>query len=336
MLRNYVLGRKVIPLLKSGKSLKWLAFLALSLFLSGCGNMTVLDPKGPVAASQAWLIWFSIGFMLLIVLVVFVLLTIILVKYREREDHKGYQPDIEGSHKLEIIWTVIPVIIVIILSVPTIMTIFELEEAPEATAHKEPLVVHATSVNWKWIFSYPEEDIETVNYLNIPTDRPILFRLTSADSMAALWIPQLGGQKYNMAGMETQLYLQADEVGTYDGRNSNYTGDGFAQHTFEVHAMEQADFDGWVEDLQENAPELTQEEYDKLMVPGTSSEMTFSSTHLDWVDHSLDAEYAVNAWERMGYVPLNPHSRAGKAYEMPQLSQSETGEIEGFEASESE
>ncbi|WP_260682059.1 cytochrome aa3 quinol oxidase subunit II [Alkalicoccobacillus porphyridii] len=322
-------------MLKSGKSLKWLAFLSLCLFLSGCGNMRVLDPKGPVAESQAWLIWFSIGFMLLIVLVVFVLLTVILVKYREREDHKGYQPDIEGSHKLEIIWTVIPVIIVIILSVPTIMTIFELEEAPEATAHKEPLVVHATSVNWKWIFSYPEEDIETINYLNIPTDRPILFRLTSADSMAAMWIPQLGGQKYNMAGMETQLFLQADHVGTYGGRNANYTGDGFAQQTFDVHAFEQEDFDSWVEETQENAPELTPEEYDKLMVPGTSTEMTFSSTHLDWVDHSTNAEYALDAWDRMGYIPLNPHTRAGKAAEMPHVSQLETGEleIEGLESS---
>jgi cytochrome aa3-600 menaquinol oxidase subunit II len=322
----------VIPLLKNGKSLKWLAFLALSLFLSGCGNMTVLDPKGPVAESQAWLIWFSIGFMLLIVLVVFILLTIILVKYRERDDHKGYQPEIEGSHKLEIIWTIIPVIIVIILSVPTIMTIFELEEAPAATAHKEPVVVHATSVNWKWIFSYPEEGIETVNYLNIPTDRPILFKLTSADSMAALWIPQLGGQKYNMAGMETQLYLQADHEGTYAGRNANYTGEGFSEQKFDVVALEQGDFDAWVEETQSDAPELTQEEYDKLMVPGSASEMTFSSTHLDWVDHSTDAEYAINAWERMGYEPINPHSRAGKAYEMPALTQSDSGEIEGFES----
>jgi cytochrome aa3-600 menaquinol oxidase subunit II len=292
----------VIPLLKNGKSLKWLAFLALSLFLSGCGNMTVLDPKGPVAESQAWLIWFSIGFMLLIVLVVFILLTIILVKYRERDDHKGYQPEIEGSHKLEIIWTIIPVIIVIILSVPTIMTIFELEEAPAATAHKEPVVVHATSVNWKWIFSYPEEGIETVNYLNIPTDRPILFKLTSADSMAALWIPQLGGQKYNMAGMETQLYLQADHEGTYAGRNANYTGEGFSEQKFDVVALEQGDFDAWVEETQSDAPELTQEEYDKLMVPGSASEMTFSSTHLDWVDHSTDAEYAIKAWEPVKHM----------------------------------
>lgn len=76
-----------------------------------------------------------------------------------------------GNTFLEVVWTVIPILIVIALSVPTVQTIYSLEKAPEATKDKEPLVVYATSVDWKWVFSYPEQDIETVNYLNIP-DRP--------------------------------------------------------------------------------------------------------------------------------------------------------------------
>ncbi|MFZ4452883.1 cytochrome aa3 quinol oxidase subunit II [Salibacterium aidingense] len=265
---------------------------------SGCSDMTVLDPKGPVGESQRDLIVFSIIMMLFIVAVVMVALTYMLVKFRERPDRgdKDYDPNHEGNTKLEIIWTVVPLIIVTALSVPTVITIYQLEEPPESSSDKEPLVVHATAADWKWFFSYPEQDIETVNYLHIPTDRAIEFRLSSADSMASLWIPALGGQKYNMAGMETKLYLQADEAGTYQGRNSNFTGTGFAEQTFDVHAEPAEEFESWVEETQQNAPELTQSEYDELLSPGLLEEMEFSSTHLEYVDHGkMDgSDYLIN------------------------------------------
>ncbi|MRX71174.1 cytochrome aa3 quinol oxidase subunit II [Bacillus lacus] len=284
--------------------------MVLSVFLlGGCSSMAVLDPKGPVAAQQKDLIMLSIYFMLFIVIVVFVLFTFIVFKYRERPDNMAYEPpEMEGSKILEIVWTVIPVIIVIALSIPTVQVIYSLEGPPKETAHKEPLVVHATSVDWKWVFSYPEENIETVNYLNIPTERPILFRLTSADAMAALWIPQLGGQKYNMSGMETQLYLQADEPGVYQGRNANFTGQGFSGQRFEVTAKPEDEFEAWVEETQATAPELTEDQYELFMLPGETGLHTFSSTHLDFVDHAHDAEYAMNARDKHG-VHVDPHGK---------------------------
>ncbi|MBY6038135.1 cytochrome aa3 quinol oxidase subunit II [Fictibacillus nanhaiensis] len=280
--------------------------------LSGCSNMVVLDPKGPVGEQQKDLILYSIGFMTFILLVVYGLFAFIVYKYRDHKNHKGYDPDNEGSHLLETIWWVIPIIIVIALSIPTVKTIYSLEGPPEETKDQKPLVIHATSVNWKWVFSYPEQDIETVNYLHIPEDRPVLFKLTSADSMASFWIPALGGQKYAMAGMETELYLQADEQGTFEGRNSNFTGEGFTDHTFEVHSLTDDAFDKWADETKSGAPELTKEQYDKLMLPGHVKEMTFSSTHLEWVNHADEADYAVKTRERLGYEPKVPHSKEAK------------------------
>lgn len=231
----------VIFLFRAFKPLLLIAMLAVVFVLGGCSDISVLDPKGPVADQQKDLILLSIGFMLFIVGVVFVLFTIILVKYRDRKgkDSGNYKPEMHGNTFLEVVWTVIPILIVIALSVPTVQTIYSLEKAPEATKDKEPLVVYATSVDWKWVFSYPEQDIETVNYLNIPVDRPVLFKISSADSMASLWIPQLGGQKYAMAGMLMDQYLQADKVGTYEGRNANFTGEHFADQKFNVKAVTQ-------------------------------------------------------------------------------------------------
>ncbi|WP_304981319.1 cytochrome aa3 quinol oxidase subunit II [Alkalihalobacillus sp. AL-G] len=279
--------------------MKWLSLLPLGLilFLSGCSELAVLDPKGPVARSQKDLIMFSIIFMLLIIVVIFGLFTYMVVKYRDRpgRGNKDYDPNIHGNTKLEVVWTIIPLIIIIVLSVPNVQTLFELEKPPEKASDKEPLVIYATSADWKWFFSYPEQDIETVNYLHIPTDRAIEFRMSSADSMQALWIPVLGGQKYTMAGMETKLYLQADEPGVYKGRNANFNGEGFTKQTFEVYAESDETFSEWVKETQNNAPDLTQDKYNELLKPGLLNEMTFSSTHLQWVHHGMmeGRDYAI-------------------------------------------
>lgn len=292
------------------------SLMVLTLVLSGCSNLEVFDPAGPVAESQRDLIYYSLYFMAGIIIVVFTIFTVFVIKYRaNRKGRKpeDYQPEMHGNMKLEIVWFLVPVLIVIALSIPTIKLLFELEEPPESSADKEPLVVYATSADWKWIFSYPEEDVETVNYLNIPTDRAIEFRLSSADSMASLWIPRLGGQKYTMAGMENVLYLQADEEGTFLGRNSNFTGEGFAAQTFEVNAVNQDEFDSWVENVQETEPKLTQEKYDEILAPSLSEEMTFSSTHLDWVDHGKNEhrEYSVERHEEKYEEELDLHNHPG-------------------------
>ncbi|MFQ3544820.1 cytochrome aa3 quinol oxidase subunit II [Halobacillus rhizosphaerae] len=269
-------------------------------FMSGCSALPVLNPKGPVADAQKGLIYWSIILMLIIVAAVFVLFTVILVKYRERPGMEDGDPeDIEGNKWLELLWTAIPIVIVILLAVPTVTTIYKLEKAPVSSKDQDPLVIRATSADWKWFFSYPEQGIETVNYLHIPEDRAVKFELTSADSMAALWIPQLGGQEYNMAGMMNELILQADHPGVYDGRNANFTGKDFAKMTFKVHADTQEDFQSWVKDKQQNAPKLTQDKYNELLLEGLVKKSTYSSTHLQFVDHAKQPGYAVEVRKKL-------------------------------------
>ncbi|WP_175990359.1 cytochrome aa3 quinol oxidase subunit II [Bacillus sp. Marseille-Q1617] len=268
------------------------------IFSSG-SEMIILDPKGPVGQVQKDLIMLSIYYMLGIMIVVLSFFTFILLRYRS--SRKGdYRPEMHGSTKLEIIWTLIPVLIVIALSIPNTKALYELKEAPKATAHKEPIVVHATAVDWKWIFSYPEEGIETVNYVNVPEDHPILFKVTAADSMASFWVPQIGGQIYGMPGMVNDLYLQADEPGTYAGRNSNFTGEGMTHQKFDFVAMEEGKYEKWVQDVQANEPKLSEKQYEQLILPGHVEKMTFSSTHLSIVDHGKNSEYAFAIREKYG------------------------------------
>ncbi|MBD8070588.1 cytochrome aa3 quinol oxidase subunit II [Bacillus sp. PS06] len=273
------------------KSFRYIMFSVLLLLtttmLSGCEKLLIFDPQGPVAKSQADLIIFSIVFMAIVVLVVFVLFGYIIWKYRATDKNKDYEPPHEhGSKLLEALWIGIPIVIVVALTIPTVITTYKLEEIPEDYKDVEPITIHVTSADWKWIFSYPEQNIETVNYFNIPAGTPVQFKMTSTGTMQSFWVPALGGQKYTMANMETELFLLADKPGSYLGRNTSFNGEGYAHMEFEVFAQTQEDFDEWVSEVRATASDLTEEEYNKIIEPGLVGRMTFNGTHLDWIDHS--------------------------------------------------
>ncbi len=268
--------------MKKKLSLMLVALSALAL-LAGCEPLTVFNPKGPNAETLSNTIILSIITMAFILLVVYVLLAFMLTKYRASKASADYEPPHEeGSHLLEITWTVIPIIIVAFLAVVTVRTTSTVEAQPAGYDDKEPLVIYASSSNWKWHFSYPEEGVETVNYVNIPVDRPIEFKLYSFGPITSFWIPQLAGQKYAMSDMLTTIHLAADEVGSFMGRNSNFNGRGFAEMEFEAQSMTQEDFDKWVADVRAKEAPLTEEKFDELLEAEHVGRQSFSSTHLDF------------------------------------------------------
>ncbi|MGZ9585756.1 cytochrome aa3 quinol oxidase subunit II [Paenibacillus marinisediminis] len=265
------------------KGLLLTVLLSLLVLLTGCEPLTVLDPMGPQAETQAKVIIFSIISMATVLLVVYVLFVVILTKYRASKAAPDYEPPHEeGSKWMEITWTMIPVIIVAVLSVVTVQTTTAVEKVPVGYEDQKPLVIYASSSNWKWHFSYPEEGIETVNYVNIPTNRPIEFRMYSYGPITSLWIPQLGGQKYAMSDMVTKLNFVAEQEGSMMGKNANFSGKGFASMEFETLAMSPAAYDEWVKDVKKTAPELTEDEFNTLLDTEIVGRKSYSSTHLEF------------------------------------------------------
>ncbi|MFT9599078.1 cytochrome aa3 quinol oxidase subunit II [Mesobacillus sp.] len=265
--------------------LKWsllTGFFIIVTVLTGCEPLMVLDPKGPVSKIQADIIMISVWTMAVVVVTVMVLFAVMVWKYRASKQRKDYEPPhIEGSVKLELIWTAIPIIIVAFLSVVTVKGTYGVEAIADEY-EKEPLVIYATASNWKWNFSYPEEDIETVNYVFIPTNRPVEFRLYAYGPMASFWVPQLGGQKYAMEGMVNKLTLAADFPGEYSGRNASFSGEGFAEQTFNVQALSQDEYEQWVDEIKATAEPLTEKKFNELLKPGRLGQLTFTGTHLDF------------------------------------------------------
>ncbi len=264
--------------------LRLIGLFTIVTMLTGCDPLLVLDPKGPQAQVQAKDIMLSIGIMSFIVLVVFVILAYMLMKFRASKQSPDYKPPhIKGSTMVEVICVGIPVLIVAYMSIISVQSNYKVESTPEKYKDEKPLVIYASTSNWKWHFSYPEEDIETVNYLYIPAERPIEFKLYSYGPITSFWIPQLGGQKYAMADMVNTLHLAADMPGEFMGRNANFNGKGFAENTFNVTAMTHDEFDAWVKEVKETADLLTEEKFNTLLEPGHVGQSTFNGTHLTFL-----------------------------------------------------
>lgn len=254
-------------------------FLLMAVMLSGCGEQfIVLDPKGPIGESQKDLIYISTILCAVVIVPVLILTAVIVWRYRDKPASKAsYKPNWEHSTKLEITWWSIPIVIILILAVITVKYTYALEPSKPIESEKEAITIQVTSLDWKWLFNYPDEGIATVNYIKIPEDVPVKFQLTSDTAMNSFWVPQLGGQIYSMSGMAMTLFLQADEQGSYFGSGANFNGKDFAQMTFKVDAVTDEDYNAWIDEVKATSPALTTEGFEKLTEPGSSGVQLFSS-----------------------------------------------------------
>ncbi|AUW94913.1 cytochrome c oxidase subunit II [Sulfobacillus sp. hq2] len=238
--------------------------LAIGLSVSGCGNdFVILHPAGPVAASELNLIEITAATMIVIILLVWVLFGIALVRFREKPGNQApYRPLWDHNRALELGVIAVSVVAATIIAIPTWNKTFALDRIP---AGKTPIVIDVTSLDWKWLFEYPGQHIATVNYIDVPTNRPVLFELTANSPMNTFWVPQLGGMEYTMPSEVLPLWLEASKPGLYWGRSGNFSGSGFVHMTFDVHAVSQAAFDTWVHTVRTTKPPMTMADYRQLL-----------------------------------------------------------------------
>ena len=222
-----------------------LPFLGM-LLLSGC-NWTLLDPKGQVGIEQKNLILIATGLMLLVVIPVIIMTLAFAWKYRASNKAATYTPDWSHSTKIEAAVWIIPILIIIALGYVTYHSTHKLDPYRPLDSDVKPVQIDVVALDWKWLFIYPEQGIATVNKIVFPANTPVNFRVTSDAVMNSFFIPQLGGQIYAMAGMQTHLHLLADEPGVFRGFSANYSGYGFSQMRFKAHSVTEPEFAQWVE-----------------------------------------------------------------------------------------
>jgi cytochrome o ubiquinol oxidase subunit 2 len=143
-----------------------------------------------------------------------------------------------------VVWG-IPLLVILLLGGVAWIGSHDLDPYKPLQSSTKPLEIEVVSLDWKWLFIYPDQKMASVNQLVVPAGVPFHLTLTSASVMNAFFIPQLGSMIYTMNGMTTQLNLQADTKGVLHGLSSHFSGDGFADMNFETHVVSMEDFSAW-------------------------------------------------------------------------------------------
>jgi len=239
--------------------------LLVMVLLSGCSHSLpgLMNPQGPIAEAQNQHFWFVVIVTLIVVLPVIIQTPFLLWRYRYRG--KGvYRPHWDMSRWLDITMWGVPVLVVVILAVVLWRQTNELDPYRPLESDRQPLQIQVIGFDWKWFFIYPEQDIATMGQLVLPEDRPVAFRLTSASVLQTFFIPALGSQIDVMNRMVTKLHLQADNTGSFQGKNMQYNGSGFHHQRFMTRVVDDAQFDDFVAQAQHDGYRLDQQRFNQL------------------------------------------------------------------------
>lgn len=266
--------------------LLFLAAIAVSALYISNHEIAVLDPKGLIGEKERDLIITSSLLMLIVVIPVFIFALVFAWKYRETAKAR-HEPDWEHNYIAEYCWWGVPLVIVAILAVLTWKSSHELSPFRPIESDKKTLQIQVVALDWKWLFIYPEQGIATVNFVQFPEKTPINFQITSDAPMNSFWIPQLGGQIYAMPAMRSNLYLIANEPGSFRGCSANISGDGFAGMKFTAKATSEEDFDKWVQSVRQSGKNLNLDEYNELLKPSQFNPIAYYSLAkqdlFDWI-----------------------------------------------------
>jgi cytochrome o ubiquinol oxidase subunit 2 len=244
--------------------LRVIAGLPAVWLLASCRSAGVLDPQGPISWAERLILFNATAIMLVVVLPVIVLTLAFTWWYRASNARAAYQPDWSYSGHIELVTWSIPAMVVILLAAVGWIGSHQLDPALKLRADAKPIRVEVVSLDWKWLFIYPDQQVAAVNQLVIPSGVPVEFLLTSATVMNSFFVPQLGSQIYTMPGMTTRLNLLAARPGDYPGLSANFSGDGFSDMRFLVHAVPATEFASWLARTREAGPALDADAYSQL------------------------------------------------------------------------
>ncbi|HVW68690.1 MAG TPA: ubiquinol oxidase subunit II [Steroidobacteraceae bacterium] len=242
------------------------ASLVLAM-LEGCSG--VLSPVGPVGSAERIILVDSLAIMLAIVVPTVVATLAFGWWFRATNTRARYMPEWAYSGRLELIVWSIPALVVFFLGGIAWIGSHELDPARPLPGTAKPLEIDVVALDWKWLFIYPGQGIASVNELVAPAGIPLHLRITSASVLNVFFVPRLGSEIYAMHGMTSQLNLQADRPGVYPGLSAQFSGDGFPDMSFAMHAVTPAQFTDWAATTHASGPELDESAYRSLLRQST-------------------------------------------------------------------
>jgi cytochrome o ubiquinol oxidase subunit 2 len=242
---------------------RFLLICLLGAMLAGC-DASIVAPAGPVGRAERLILFNALAIMLTVVIPTIVAIFVFAWWFRASNTKARYLPDWSYSGRLELITWSIPTLIILFLSGVIWTGSHQLD--PARSRGERPLEIQVVSLDWKWLFIYPEQRVATVNQLVVPAGVPVRFSLTSASVMNQFFVPQLGGMIATMNRMVTHLNVEAERTGTFYGQSAQFSGDGFSDMHFTVRAVSAREFTDWVAATRRDGPVLDRAGYSTLAI----------------------------------------------------------------------
>jgi cytochrome o ubiquinol oxidase subunit 2 len=240
------------------------ALAVVLISLTAC-HTAVLSPAGPVAEGDRTILLDSLTIMLAIVVPTIVAILAFAYWFRASNPRARYRPNFAYSGELELIVWSIPALAIFFLGGIAWISAHLLDPAVPLKSKTEPVEVQVVSLDWKWLFIYPRQNVASINRLVVPAGVPLDLKITSASVFNVFFVPQLGSEIYAMYGMTTRLNLQADRPGVYFGLSAHFSGDGFPGMAFDVEAVSSEQFRAWTAATRATGPVLDESAYRKLL-----------------------------------------------------------------------
>jgi cytochrome o ubiquinol oxidase subunit 2 len=264
----------------------------VAVLLTGCSE-GVLAPAGPVGAAEDQILFETFAAMLLVVVPVIALILAFAWWFRASNPRAAYLPTWNYSGRIEFTIWIIPLLLILFLATLAWSGSHDLDPYKPLPSQRKPIQVQVVSLDWKWLFIYPDYGVANINELAVPIGTPVNLSLTSATVMNSFLAPQLGGQIYTMPGMRTRLSLQADKPGRYRGLSAQFSGDGFSDMAFTVSARDDAGFAQWIARTRAAGGRLDRGAYDRLAAEQAASKPRyFGQIAPGLFDHALAAATA--------------------------------------------
>ncbi|MFO7652217.1 MAG: cytochrome c oxidase subunit II [Candidatus Krumholzibacteriia bacterium] len=208
-------------------------------FLAQLRDSFWLPVQGSSAAAEVDLVFYVIY---AISAVFFALIVGVMIafawRYRRRRGHRT-EPSPHHSFKLEVAWTVVPVILSAMIFWIGFKTFMNLA-TPPANAYE----VNVTAQKWQWFFTYPNGHVS--DELHVPVDRPVRLTMTSEDVIHSFWVPAFRVKKDVVPGRYTQTWFHAKVPGRYPVLCTEYCGTGHSDMLSTVVVHEAGGFERWL------------------------------------------------------------------------------------------
>lgn len=294
--------------------------VALLVWYLNTHSIPIFEPGGVVARKEKSLILFALLLAVIVVVPTFALTIWIAVRYNEKNatTKTKYSPDFDHSRLFESIYWGIPIVIIGILSYVAWNSAHTLSPYKSLVSDKQPLTIQVVSLDWKWLFIYPEQGVASVNEAAIPVNTPVDFEVTSDTIMNSFWVPALGGQIYSMPGMITQINEMADRTGNFAGSPANIAGEGFSRMDFTIKSMNSGDFSNWVFKAKTVGQPLNSKSYATLAKPSMNTPVSYYSSVPPNFEQDIAMKYMMPMSKSPSSSTMDSNSNnSSKAMSMP-------------------